>query len=75
MKTINLEITVLYLQSYPILIPYTNFKMATVLWRCLLKIFVLFSFYLYLVQGKSQLIILNEDNWDSMLTGEWMVEL
>ena len=24
---------------------------------------------------KNQLIILNEENWDQLLTGEWMVEL
>lgn len=48
--------------------------MATFVWRCLLKFFVVFCFHLCLVNGKSQLIALNEDNWDSMLTGEWMVE-
>uniref|UniRef100_A0A1B6CUB4 Thioredoxin domain-containing protein n=1 Tax=Clastoptera arizonana TaxID=38151 RepID=A0A1B6CUB4_9HEMI len=48
--------------------------MATMSWSCLLKIFYTFTCYLYFVQAKSQLVILNEDNWDSMLTGEWMVE-
>lgn len=27
------------------------------------------------VEGKQNLVSLNEENWDAMLEGEWMVEL
>ncbi|XP_022203083.1 thioredoxin-related transmembrane protein 1 [Nilaparvata lugens] len=46
-----------------------------VLWRFIkLLILLIFFFNILSVYGKSQLVQLNEDNWDEMLTGEWMVE-
>jgi len=41
------------------------------------QILIFFSFIclnIY-VHGKTKLVSLNEENWDKMLNGEWMVEL
>ncbi|XP_075213553.1 thioredoxin-related transmembrane protein 1 isoform X2 [Lycorma delicatula] len=49
--------------------------MAIRVWKCLwLLTFSIIFLKFCLVLGKSQLYQLNEDNWDLMLTGEWMVE-
>lgn len=41
-----------------------------------LNFFIIFTALIHLkVEGKQSLISLNEDNWDQMLEGEWMVEL
>uniref|UniRef100_A0A1B6KAL8 Thioredoxin-related transmembrane protein 1 n=1 Tax=Graphocephala atropunctata TaxID=36148 RepID=A0A1B6KAL8_9HEMI len=48
--------------------------MASFMWCCLLNVLIFISCFLNCIESKSQLVILNEDNWDLMLTGEWMVE-
>lgn len=50
--------------------------MAGCVWKCMwLLTFSIICVKISYVLGKSQLHHLNEDNWDKMLTGEWMVEL
>ncbi|XP_067007173.1 thioredoxin-related transmembrane protein 1 [Anabrus simplex] len=49
--------------------------MASNMWRRVLRIsLVLIFLQLYCVVGKDNVIKLNEDNWEEMLTQEWMVE-
>ncbi|XP_046675366.1 thioredoxin-related transmembrane protein 1-like isoform X2 [Homalodisca vitripennis] len=48
--------------------------MASFMWCCLFKVLILVSYFLICIESKSQLMSLNEDNWDLMLNGEWMVE-
>lgn len=50
--------------------------MATLEWFGFLKYLILFLTLPQLnVEGKQNLVNLNEDNWRDMLEGEWMVEL
>lgn len=49
--------------------------MASIMWCCLFSVLFYLSFSINVIESKSGLENLNEDNWDLMLSGEWMVEL